>query len=122
MLIGYGQMKILNLNLTWVCPDHDYQDPYFIVNTPFSLAGITVPEGFRTDGTSLPRISRIIFNMHGKYMPAAIIHDFCLLTDKSKAAHYFRLALEEQGVSKIVIASFYTFTKAYWFIKLRLMP
>ncbi len=41
-----------------------------------SRGTITVPQGFITDGASIPRIFWNILSPYGEYFPAALIHDF----------------------------------------------
>lgn len=41
-----------------------------------SLGIITVPTGFITDGTSIPRCFWNILGPHGPYLPAAVVHDY----------------------------------------------
>jgi hypothetical protein len=105
------------LQLVWVSPDDDYSDPRLIIGQNFTQAGITVPRGYISDGTSLPRIIRPIFSTMGRYLPAAIIHDYCIEHHHSVAAHKFRLAMKEQRVSLVVRWVFYTVVKAYWFTR-----
>jgi hypothetical protein len=60
---------------------------------------ITVPDGFRTDFASVPRIFWVIFPYWGKYGNAAVIHDFIYETTirTRKEADY--IFLEAMGVS-----------------------
>jgi hypothetical protein len=41
-----------------------------------SLGEITVPEGFCTDGATVPRVFWNVFAPYGEYFGAAVVHDF----------------------------------------------
>jgi len=64
---------------------------------------ITVPEGFITDGASIPRLARNFFSPTGRYFGAAIIHDYILITEKDwiKANIEFEAELTGLGISPI---------------------
>jgi hypothetical protein len=110
------------LYLRWQVPNHDYTDAVFVVGAPFRMAGLNVPTGFKTDGGSMPRGLRWVFSPVGRYLPAAIVHDLAIHLNPYTAAHVFRLALKEQGVSTVVRWSFYTAVKVYWSVKLFFRP
>lgn len=66
-----------------------------------TLCNITIPSGFKSDGASVPRVFWGFFPPIGKYLPAAILHDY-LLSQKyewSIALDYFNEALKECSVS-----------------------
>lgn len=67
---------------------------------PLSLAGVDVPEGFVTDGASVPRLLWWLFPPTGRYFLAAVVHDWLLEqgTPWPVANRVFHKALEEQGV------------------------
>jgi hypothetical protein len=48
----------------------------FRILQPLAFGNIIAPEGFITDGASIPRIFHPILGPHGAYFPAAIIHDW----------------------------------------------
>lgn len=72
------------------------------VNTQIHYRDIIVPEGYRTNGASIPRIFWSIFPPNkSDCLPAVIIHDYlCDLEDYAKADLYFNDALAELDVPK----------------------
>ena len=73
-----------------------------------------VPVGFASDGASVPRIMWSIYPPFGKYLEAAIVHDwFCVNRSVSSvtAAKVFREAMAVCGVSK------WRRTKMYWAVR-----
>ena len=66
-------------------------DRIFRLASPFryfsSLGMITAPEGFITDGASVPRAFWPIFGPFGKYLKAAVIHDYLYSVNNK---HYTR--------------------------------
>ena len=79
------------------------------------LAGpIRVPAGFGSDGASVPRLMWSLYPPFGKYLEAAIVHDwFCVshAVDSITAAKVFREAMAVCGVSK------WRRNKMYWAVK-----
>jgi len=67
---------------------------------PLRLAGVKVPEGFVTDGASVPRLLWWLFPPTGRYFTAAVVHDWLLErgTPWKEANRIFYRALKEQGV------------------------
>ena len=67
---------------------------------------IIVPEGFRSDGASVPQFAWNLFHPFGKYLESAIIHDYYYtLGEQNKspidyklATKVFREAMKKQGV------------------------
>ncbi len=63
----------------------------------------TVPAGFRTDLTSVPRLFRWLIDVDGDHAPAAVLHDYLCRwpapVDRSDADGVFRRVLYELGVS-----------------------
>ncbi len=92
---------------------------YYLTLAPFSYVGArdewTVPAGFRTDLTSVPRSFRWLVDVGGDHAPAAVLHDHltrpqgrialasCGLAitpvNRSDADGIFRRVLGELGVS-----------------------
>jgi hypothetical protein len=74
----------------------------------------SVPIGFKTDLASLPRFLWAVFPPYGKYLRAAIIHDF-LLSDyrvNPEIAHnIFHKIMLEDGVNPLTAFFFYQFVK-----------
>lgn len=67
---------------------------------PLHLAGVKVPEGFVTDGASVPRLLWWLFPPTGRYFTAAVVHDWLLTQGMpwKEANRIFYCALKEQGV------------------------
>lgn len=63
---------------------------------------VTVPEDFRTDLASIPRIFRPIYTGHDKTRKPAVLHDYLRakadVTDKL-ADRLFLIAMKDEGVS-----------------------
>ncbi len=80
------------------------------------IAGqVIVPVGFASDGASVPRFMWSIFPPFGKYLEAAIVHDWFCVThavDSITAARVFREAMEVCGVGK------WRRSKMYWAVRL----
>jgi len=68
------------------------------------IAGyIIVPVGFASDGASVPRFLWSAFPPFGKYLKAAIVHDWFCVThqvDSITAAKVFREAMQVCGVPR----------------------
>ncbi len=88
----------------------------YLTLAPFPYIGVrdewTVPAGFRTDLTSVPRPFRWLVDVGGDHAPAAVLHDYLsreylwpmtgatgTLVDRSDADGIFRRVLGELGVS-----------------------
>ncbi len=58
---------------------------YYLTLAPFPYAGArdewTVPAGFRTDLTSVPRPFRWLIDVGGDHAPAAVLHDYLTRSD-----------------------------------------
>lgn len=64
---------------------------------------IVVPVGFSSDGASIPKALQWLYHPYGKYLEAAVVHDFLCVThntDSITAALIFEEAMEVCGVSK----------------------
>ena len=82
--------------------------PYVVVDKPFTYitdSGLvhTIPEGFRSDGASIPGIFRGIIGgrLDGKYRRAALLHDFGYFHNVQNKAYWdkiFREAMIADGV------------------------
>lgn len=67
-----------------------------------------VPEGFKTDLASIPRIVRPLIPVHGKHTRAAVLHDYLYVSQKiqgewikrSHADRAFYNAMLELGVNR----------------------
>ena len=64
---------------------------------------IIAPIGFSSDGASIPRALQWMYHPFGRYLEAAVVHDwFCVMKqiDSVTAAKVFREAMKVCGVSK----------------------
>lgn len=62
----------------------------------FTLAGITVPAGFSSDGFTSPRITWVKWHPFSKAVAAAFVHDYCIQEyGYDIARDKFKLALRE---------------------------
>lgn len=93
----------------------------FKLTAPFrywsSIGTIRIPEGFHTDGASVPRIFWNIFSPWGSYFNAALVHDFlyskdsdatCKVYDRAEADHLFKEAMFNAGVGWVTRQTVYT--------------
>lgn len=76
----------------------------FMVNTSIGL--INVPRGFISDGASVPQAFWSVFPPFGKYLEAAVVHDYiyvslCEWFTKEQADMVFKELLEVLRVSKL---------------------
>ena len=109
--------------------DGEYENVFervVVLNQPLSYASdvldqvVSVPKGFNSDGASVPRALWSIYPPFGKYLEAAVVHDwFCVLghrgespIDYKMAAKVFDEAMEVCGVGR-----FRRF-KMYWAVVL----
>ena len=80
---------------------------------------VIVPVGFTSDGASVPRALWNLYPPFGKYLEAAVVHDwFCVLGNKGEspidsvtAAKVFREAMVACGVGK------WRRNKMYWAVR-----
>lgn len=87
---------------------------------PVTIAGVTIPAGFTTDGATLPPVVRICFDPMGIWAEAAFLHDYLLKCNPDKrcvASSKFNEAMRELGVPKTIRKSFYSAVRAYDWIK-----
>lgn len=66
---------------------------------------IVVPKGYRSDGASVPRGLWNLFPVNGRYLPAAIVHDYiytdmCSVFTKKQADQIFADIMDELDVPK----------------------
>lgn len=97
-----------------------------VLNQPLMYASdlldevVTVPKGFQSDGASVPRALWSIYPPFGRYLEAAVVHDwYCVLGHKGEspicsvtAAKVFREAMKVCGVGR-----FRRF-KMYWAVRI----
>lgn len=80
-----------------------------------------VPPNFKTDGASVPRVMWHLLPPFGRYLKAAVIHDYLYVTrpvSRKDADGIFRRIMREAGVSKpkryIMWAAVRVFGWVYW--------
>lgn len=75
---------------------------------------IRVPKSFITDGASVPKSLQWLYNPFGKYIKAAVIHDYLYSTynntgiNRTLADKIFRHIMQETGVDNKTVRRFYT--------------
>jgi hypothetical protein len=97
-----------------------FKDPMWFLTKPVTwtpdpaqsvqFASVEVPSGFVSDFASIPKIFWSILPRNGEYLYAALIHDFLYWTQmrpKATADDIFRLAMQDFGISIIVINVIY---------------
>ena len=80
------------------------------VNRDLSLCGITIPEGFDSDGASIPKWFKPAFEREEyKYLIPAILHDYMYANQMGflRANWYFYKAMRIYKVDRLVRASFF---------------
>ena len=68
---------------------------------------LTIPKGFKTDLSSVPRILWPIFPPYGDFIPAAIVHDWMYIYD------YKREELGTKGARKFADNEFYFLSRVH---------
>jgi len=98
-----------------VLPQRLFERTRYRLQRPLTLCGITVPAGFVSDGASVPRMFWWLFPPVGRYMAAAILHDWLLETGTPwpVANGYFLRALREQGVERWAAYVMYAAVSVY---------
>ena len=87
----------------------------------YSINGflITVPKGFITDGASIPKSLQWLYNPFGRYIKAAIVHDFLYSSynntgiNRTLADKIFRHIMQETGVDNRTVRRFYTAVRCF---------
>ena len=80
---------------------------------------IRVPKSFITDGASVPKSLQWIYNPYGKYLKAAVIHDYLYSTfnntgiNRTLADKIFNFIMKETGVSANIRRKFYAAVRAF---------
>ena len=90
---------------------------------------IRVPKSFITDGASVPKSLQWLYNPFGKYIKAAVIHDYLYSTynntgiNRTLADKIFNFVMKETGVDKRTCRRFYTAVRCFgetsWKVKLQ---
>jgi hypothetical protein len=87
----------------------------------YSINGydIKVFKGFVTDGASVPHSLQWLYNPYGKYINAAVIHDYLYSTynntgiNRTLADKIFRHIMKETGVDDRTVRRFYNAVKYF---------
>ena len=87
----------------------------------YSINGflITVPKGFITDGASIPKSLQWIYDPYGKYIKAAVIHDYFYSKyndtgiNRTLADKIFDFIMKETGVNAKTRRKFYVAVKYF---------
>ena len=87
----------------------------------YSINGyeIKVFKGFVTDGASVPHSLRWLYNPYGKYINAAVIHDYLYSTynntgiNRTLADKIFKHIMKETGVDSRIARKFYAAVKYF---------
>ena len=80
---------------------------------------IRVPKSFITDGASVPKSLQWLYNPFGKYIKAAVIHDYLYSTynntgiNRTLADKIFRHIMQETGVDNRTVRRFYTAVRCF---------
>jgi len=78
-------------------PTKWYRLARFRLTSPMQVGWVTIPAGFVTDGATVPLLLRWLFPPVGRYFPAAVAHDYLLVTANHwpTANRLFREAVKE---------------------------
>ena len=87
----------------------------------YSINGydITIFKGFVTDGASVPHSLQWLYNPFGRYIKAAIVHDFLYSSynntgiNRTLADKIFRYIMQETGVDNRTVRRFYAAVRAF---------
>lgn len=90
---------------------------------------IRVPKSFITDGASVPKSLQWLYNPYGKYINAAVVHDYLYSCynntgiNRTLADKIFDFIMKETGVNRKTRRKFYVavkyFGKIFWQDKLK---
>ena len=87
----------------------------------YSINGydITIFKGFVTDGASVPHSLQWLYNPFGRYIKAAVVHDFLYSCynntgiNRTLADKIFRYIMQETGVDNRTARRFYTAVRCF---------
>ena len=87
----------------------------------YSINGydITIFKGFVTDGASVPHSLQWLYNPYGKYINAAVVHDYLYSVynntgiNRTLADKIFRHIMKETGVDSRIVRKFYAAVKYF---------
>ena len=80
---------------------------------------IRVPKSFITDGASVPHSLQWLYNPYGKYINAAVIHDYLYSSynntgiNRTLADKIFKHIMKETGVDDRTVRRFYTAVRCF---------
>ncbi len=80
---------------------------------------IRVPKSFITDGASVPHSLQWLYNPYGKYINAAIVHDYLYSVynntgiNRTLSDKIFRHIMKETGVDSRIVRKFYAAVKYF---------
>ena len=87
----------------------------------YSINGydITIFKGFVTDGASVPHSLQWLYNPYGKYINAAVVHDYLYSVynntgiNRTLSDKIFRHIMKETGVDSRIVRKFYAAVKYF---------
>ena len=80
---------------------------------------IRVPKSFITDGASVPKSLQWLYNPYGKYINAAVVHDYLYSCynntgiNRTLADKIFKHIMKETGVDDRTVRRFYTAVRCF---------
>ena len=80
---------------------------------------IRVPKSFITDGASVPHSLQWLYNPYGKYINAAVVHDYLYSVynntgiNRTLSDKIFRHIMKETGVDNRIVRKFYAAVKCF---------
>lgn len=103
-------------DLTWHRPKRFWHRVEYTLTADVYIASHKVPQGFRTDGATIPFFLRWAFSPMGPWAPAAWLHDYLLSKDaytREMAAKVFYRAMGELGIPQPIRKGFYLGVRAW---------
>lgn len=82
----------------------------------FTYSNITVPDGFITDGASVPRIFWWVASPSGDLFEASVVHDYMYknaIATKKDADRLFRIIAKHYGANKLRTFLAYNMVKLF---------
>lgn len=83
---------------------------------PWSYSNLTIPEGFITDGASVPRLFWWIASPSGDLFEASVVHDYMYsnsINSKRDADKMFKIVANYYGANKLRIFLAYNMVKIF---------
>lgn len=84
------------------------------LTAPFRLGNTIIPEGFISDGASVPRVFWSVFSPAGKLFEASLLHDYMYkekIASKEEADVLFYSNIIAYGTNKFLAKIAYLFVK-----------